>query len=237
MKDEQITEVADGVFAGIPYPYDGAMGAVVGAERSLVIDGTSYPLFARDFIADVEARTRAQPATSFVTHRHFDHFAGLAAFDGSIIASRLTRRVLETYDETWLKTNTERWIAGGLLRTEYLGTPTVRLPDLLFSGEVTVDLGGITVELIHIGGHCTDLAVAWVPTTGTLFASDAIGNGRDLYLDESDAIAWIVALEKLAELPVRVVVPGHGPIGDRSLLDAQIAALRSVDPQARRRSA
>jgi glyoxylase-like metal-dependent hydrolase (beta-lactamase superfamily II) len=237
VNDERIQEVVPDVFVGIPYPYDGAMCVVVGSETTLIMDGTSYQDFAKEFVDEVESRTRVQRRLCALTHRHFDHWAGLAAFDESIIAPRETREILDTYDQEWLTTNTTQWIDAGMLETEWLGTPRVRLPDILFDNQVSIDLGGLTVELIHIGGHVTDIAVAWIPERGVLFAADAIGNGRDLYLDESDGPSWIAALERISALPITTVVPGHGPVGDRSLIDAQLESLRTADHDAPRRSA
>lgn len=234
---ERIQEVAPGVFVGIPYPYDGAMAMVVGDTHTLVVDGTSYRLFAEQMMAEVERRTRPQRRILALTHRHFDHFAGLAAFPEPILAPAGTRDALTTYDAAWIDENVPYWIEHDMLKTEWLGTPEVRLPEINFADRVSIDLGGLTVEMIHVGGHVDEIAVAWIPDREVLIASDTIGNGRDLYLDESNGPAWIDAMRRLQQLPAAVVVPGHGPVGGHSLIDSQLEALERADHDAPRRSA
>lgn len=226
MKTGQLEQVSETTFVGIPYPFDGAMAAVVGEELTLVVDGTSYPLFAEQFVSEVEQRADRRRRVLVLTHRHFDHFAGLAAFEEPILAPRLTREVLEEYDSTWLEQNVGQWLEHGLLKPELLGDPRVRLPQLQFEGPMRIDLGGTVAELIPVGGHVPDIAVVYLPDEEVLIASDAVGNGRDLFLDESDADDWIAALERLSERAVTTVVPGHGPIGGRDLLRQQLDTLQ-----------
>jgi len=222
MNDDQFQRVGSRVHVGIPRPYDGAMAAVVGDDFLLVVDGTSYAPFAAEFVARVESERGVRPRILVVTHQHFDHFAGLNAFTEPIIATRLTEEILRRYDQRWLDENLAVWKERDMVITELLGEPAVRLPSILIDGPVRLDLGGVTADVLPVGGHVPDLAVVHVAGEGVLLASDMIGNGRDLIFDDSDLGAWAAALERFAALPITTVVPGHGPVAGPELLQQQL---------------
>lgn len=226
MSPDQVQRIGERIYIGIPRPYDGAMAVVVGDDRTLVVDGSSYAPFAVELVEHVEAAHGSRPRLLVLTHQHFDHFAGLAAFDEPIMATSMTKEILETYDQAWLDENLASWKANDMVITDLLGEPAVRIPTRVCDETVQLDLGGVIAEFIPVGGHVPDLAVVNVVSEGTLIASDMIGNGRDLIFPDSHLDDWERALERfLAEPPVHVV-PGHGPIGGPELLTAQLDAVR-----------
>jgi glyoxylase-like metal-dependent hydrolase (beta-lactamase superfamily II) len=71
--------------------------------------------------------------------------------------------------------------------------------------------GGRTIELTAWPTAHTnnDLTVS-DPATGTLFAGDLVFLDRLPTID-GDAVGWLKVMERLADVPARRVVPGHGP--------------------------
>jgi cyclase len=111
---------------------------------------------------------------------------------------------------------------------ELVREPRAVLPTIVFDDRLIVHVGGTAVELIHVGGHCADLTVAYVPSRRVLFASDDVVNGKEAYVGDGDLVTWIDALRRLRERPVELVVPGHGPVGGPELLEAQIQQLEGL---------
>lgn len=93
------------------------------------------------------------------------------------------------------------------------------------------DLGGERVEVRYPGpAHSPDNVVVWFPSRGVLFggcmvrsAESTLGN-----LGSADIHAWPRAIDSLRALHARVVVPGHGEVGDEALLEHTAALLTSA---------
>ena len=66
-----------------------------------------------------------------------------------------------------------------------------------------------------------DLAV-YVPSEGVLFAGDLVFRGRVPFVGEADSRRWIASLDQLLKLPVKVIVPGHGPYSTEPRADLQL---------------
>ena len=87
---------------------------------------------------------------------------------------------------------------------------------LTFSGELTLQVGGREVQLLEIGPMHThgDLMV-YVPDAKTLFASDALFIGSTPVIWAGPVENWLKALDKILDMEVLTIIPGHGPITDK----------------------
>jgi cyclase len=226
---ETIERVADGVWVGIPDFAEGAMGAVVDDGEMLVVDSTSYNVFAERFVATVgEAEGCRGPTFLYITHRHFDHFGGANAIHAPVIGHRLTREAMLRYTPEWLDRNVANWIELDMVIPELVRDPTVVLPQILFDTNLTVQVGETAVEIEHVGGHCSDQTMAYVPRHKVLFASDNLIHGKPPYTGDGDLVTWIDVLRRQQEREIEVVVPGHGPVGGPELLETAIAELEEL---------
>jgi len=63
--------------------------------------------------------------------------------------------------------------------------------------------------------------VAWLPKHGVLFTGDACVTGAFNYTGDSDTASWITVLNSIAELPVKLLAPGHGELGDKNIIAKQ----------------
>jgi cyclase len=223
---EIVAPVADHVWVGIPGPGEGAMAALVDGESMLVLDTTSYNVFAERFVRQVaDAEGCPGPTSLYISHRHFDHFAGADAIDAPVIGHWLTRAVMSRYTPEWMSRNIAEWTRLGMVVPELLRDPQVVLPEILFDARLDVQVGDSVVRLLHMGGHCTDQTVAFLPKQRVLFASDNIIHEKPAYTGDGDLFTWIEALRRFKQLDVDVVIPGHGSVGGPELIDAQIEYL------------
>lgn len=226
---EIIEPVAEHVWVGIPGPGEGAMAAVVGGESMLVLDTTSYNVFAERFVAQVaEAEGCPGPTLLYISHRHFDHFAGADAIDAPVVGHWLTRAVMARYTPDWMERNIAEWTRLGMVIPELVRDPKVVLPEILFDSHLEVKVGDSVVQLMHLGGHCTDQTAAYFPEQRVLFASDNIIHEKPAYTGDGDLFTWIEALRRFQRLDVEVVIPGHGSVGGPELIDAQIDYLEEL---------
>lgn len=226
---ETIEQVAESVWVGIPGYAEGAMAAVAEDGAMLVLDSTSYTVFAERFVAEVaKAAGVPGPTLLYISHRHFDHFGGASVIHAPVIGHRLTRAAIARFDQDWIDRNVAEWTKLGMVVPALVRDPRPILPTILFEDRLVLHIGESVVELLHVGGHCADQTVAYLPNQRVLFASDNIIHGKEPYVGDGDLVTWIEALRLLGERPLEVVIPGHGPVGGPELIGAQIAVLEGL---------
>ncbi|MGB5809324.1 MAG: MBL fold metallo-hydrolase [Polyangiales bacterium] len=110
------------------------------------------------------------------------------------------------------------------------------LPNRVFEGQLSLRVGSKRVELIEVGpAHTLGDAVVWVPEDKTLFTGDILFKDAHPIIWQGPVSNWIAACERLLELDVETVVPGHGPLTDKSGLRETLHYLRVLTDQTRLR--
>jgi cyclase len=108
-------------------------------------------------------------------------------------------------------------------RDEYYEDPNKG--DLVFTGDLTLRVGGHTFELIHTPGHTPGQVAVYVPEERVVFTGDTVFSGCQTWLMTSNVDQWVAALERISELDVDFVVPGHGPVTTKKYLATQRSVL------------
>jgi len=228
-------KVAEGVYAFVAGTGEispanrgnvGNSGFIVGPTGVIVIDtGISYR-HGRRMLAAI-GRVTAKPVELVViTHAVQEFLFGNAAFEEhgiAILAHGETTALMKARCAHCLDN------LRPILGDELEGTRLV-LPQRQVSTSATIEAGGRTLELLYLGWASTpgDLAV-FDRTTGTLFAGGLVALNRIPEIRDSDFEGWIRALETLRELPVKHVVPGHGPVSGPDAIRATADYLRALD--------
>ncbi|RMI31275.1 MBL fold metallo-hydrolase [Nocardia stercoris] len=207
--------------------WDCTTGLVVGSRAALLIDtGSSLREGAR-LRADARA-LGANVAHIALTHPHFDHVFGTAAFPAATVygAAGVEQVFATGADE--LRADAVRY---GLdpddaaEAAETLVTPTESV-----LGSRTVDLGGIAVRLTNVGpGHTAQSLAVLVPgTPAIVFCGDLVEESDEPQAGP-DAVPrqWPAALDRLLELGGAHAryVPGHGAVVDAAFVRAQRTTL------------
>jgi cyclase len=108
-------------------------------------------------------------------------------------------------------------------REEYYQDPNKGT--IVFTGDLVLRVGGTTFRCLHTPGHTPGQLAVHVPEEGVVFTGDTIFNQCQTWLMTSDIEGWLAALERIRRLGFEHLVPGHGPVTDRSALDDQRAIL------------
>jgi glyoxylase-like metal-dependent hydrolase (beta-lactamase superfamily II) len=216
----QWIELADGVLVRRYAELDLSMGLVIGESSCLVVDTRSDPAQGAELRAAVGEITR-QPCTVVLTHAHFDHCLGTAAFLPAPVWAH--PRCREDLARGGAAQHAEALACASAQRIPHdpaLVRPVV--PDHLVTEPVEVDLGGRRVLLTHPGlGHTEGDIAVWSPDTGVLFAGDLVEQGADPDFTDAYPLDWPTAVTELLRLHPRIVVPGHGDAVDASFTAAQ----------------
>ncbi len=217
------------------------LGVVTGANGSLVVDAGNSPAHARVLLDHMAAAGLPAPRFLALTHWHWDHWFGTAAFDAPAIAHAATRRtLLEQAAWDWSDAALDGRVEQGIeiafcrdmLKAELPDRSDLVLhaPDVDFTGELTIDLGGITCRLLHVGGdHATDSVIVHVPEAGVVFLGDC--RYDDIYhAPPRLTAATILSLyDRLLALDAAWYLGGHEPEPiARAALVAESELVRSI---------
>jgi cyclase len=92
---------------------------------------------------------------------------------------------------------------------------------IVFTGDLTLSVGDKTFRILHTPGHTPGQVAVHVPEERVVFTGDTIFNDCQTWLMTSDVDQWIGALERIGELDVDHVIPGHGPVTTPQYLAVQ----------------
>ena len=95
-------------------------------------------------------------------------------------------------------------------RDEYYQDPNKG--SIVFTGNLTLRVGGHTFELIHTPGHTPGQVAVHVPEERAVFTGDTIFSECQTWLMTSNVDQWLAALDVVESLDVDHLIPGHGPV-------------------------
>jgi cyclase len=208
-----VEEVAERVFAYVQP--DGGWclnnaGIVRGSERALLVDTAATEHRARLLRAETE-RLGAAPDLVVNTHFHGDHTFGNCVFPTALhVGHELTRTLVE---EAGLHL-TKLWP-----QVDW-GSLTPAPPKLTYRRAMTLHLGDIRAELMHLGpAHSPDDTVVWLPEQSVLFTGDLVLSRVTPFVVMGSLDGSLRAIEALRDLGARTLVTGHGPVTGPDVLD------------------
>ncbi len=108
-------------------------------------------------------------------------------------------------------------------RDEYYADPNKG--QIVFTGDLTLRVGDHTFDLIHTPGHTPGQVAVHVPEERAVFTGDTVFSECQTWLMTSNVDEWIAALDRVSELDVDYVIPGHGPVTTKEYLYTQRAML------------
>ncbi len=160
------------------------LGLISGHNGSLVIEAGNSPAHAQLLLDQIG---RLPPIRYLcLTHWHWDHVFGINAFHVPTLAHTETKRIVKQMAAwDWSDAALDQRVAAGL-EIEFcrdmikLELPdrrhlVIRPPDITFDSQVEIDLGGLTCQLIHVGGdHAHDSTIIYVPEEKVVFLSDCL---------------------------------------------------------------
>ncbi|WP_379130200.1 MBL fold metallo-hydrolase [Paenibacillus sp. sgz500958] len=163
------------------------LSAIMGERRTLLMDAGNSPVHAELFRQELNRRGFRQPDILALTHWHWDHTFGMSAWDIPVVAHEGTAQALgalaglDGSDESLNRLAGEGVISEqsvAHIALEYGENRSIRVvePDILFRDRISIDLGGISCELVHVGGdHSGDSCFLYVKEEQILFLGDALG--------------------------------------------------------------
>ena len=164
-----------------------------------------------------------------LTHKDSDHYFGMSEIQkhgATVISHEHTAEYITANDD--LSTNP---IAIRIRKryhpVDVLGEVIVSRPERTIIQDTTLDLGE-EIQLLSVPGHTPGDIAVYHPRSKVLFAGDAVLEGMDPYIrpDSINIDTWIGNLERLKELDIEWILPGHGALSKPDIIDSNITYLR-----------
>ena len=162
------------------------------------------------------------------THSNGDHTFGNQLVEGAqIVSSSACAREMREQGEPLAPGSIRReWarmgIAGAFFQ-EVMGSVfsadgiVLALPTRTFDDRLSLRVGSKEVQLIEVGpAHTDGDVIAYVPADRTVFTGDIVFVEGHPIVWAGPVSNWIRACDLMLGLDIETVVPGHGPITDKS---------------------
>jgi cyclase len=217
-------------------------GLIVEGSETLLVDTLMDLKLTREMLDRMRA---AVPAAVHIgslvnTHSNPDHTNGNQLVgDAQIVSS--TACLAEMREQSSTPRYPMTGEAGAFFqevlgsRFDFSNIKTV-FPSRTFDGELTLHIGNKEVRLLELGpAHTRGDIVVYVPADRIVFTGDILFVGGHPVIWAGPVNNWIRACETILAWDVETVVPGHGPITDKTGVRALKQYLEYVRDESRTR--
>lgn len=200
---------------------------VIGDTGAIVVD-TGFTDEIGSMLAKQVTKLTAKPVTHVInTHHHGDHSLGNTAFsDAQILSSEQCRKLALEYGADWI--SIVESAAGRKFPNTKVITASVTYPQ---NSKTDLTLAGVKMQFwIPEAAHTMGDMMIWLPDDQVLLAGDVLVNKVTPSFRDAKLKEWINALAEIQSLPIKTIVPGHGPLmtkQDAAAMHQRMASLYS----------
>jgi glyoxylase-like metal-dependent hydrolase (beta-lactamase superfamily II) len=218
--------------AAAPAGEAGNVGLLVGRRAALVVDAGASHRQGVAVLAALRRVTDVPVRLAVISHAQPEFLFGAAALQAAgipLLAQRQTADLIAGRCAACLERFRQSYGNVAMAGSQ------VPVPDRAAAGDSSFDLGEREVRILDFGWASTpgDLAVLDLKN-GILFAGGLVLVGRVPAIRDARLAAWIAALDRIATLPVRQIVPGHGPVVGANGVAPMRAYLIELEAEVRR---
>jgi glyoxylase-like metal-dependent hydrolase (beta-lactamase superfamily II) len=204
--------------------YDTNSGIFLSAGQACLIDPGIYPDEIEVLIRFLEEQ-EVKAQVLVLTHSHWDHILGPERFPGVPVVAQESYLSEREIAGSRIRQDIARWEEhSGIERDEPFRFPQ---PDQVFAISTTLELGTLSLKLVHAPGHASDELVAYDLGSGALWAGDMLSDLEIPFVSDS-LLAYERTLDTLTTWDIRLVVPGHGhPAVDPAEIEGRLTEDRN----------
>lgn len=170
-----------------------------------------------------------------LTHHHSDHVFGMRAMQekgAKVIAHKVVKASFIEFDGKRYKRFLVERAGWSIEKGDMIfGDVILSEPDQLIEQDTILNFDSEEIHLVLTPGHTTDSISVYHPKSKTLFAGDTIYEGMRLttrFGGPEEWKLWISHLERLKQLEIDTIVPGHGKLCSVKEIDRNIAYLKEL---------
>lgn len=236
-------------------------GIVDLGDATMIFDPFMTPEAAEDLKKVSELLTGHKIKYVVNSHFHNDHIGGNQVFDkANIISTERTRELIAKFqpeeiadDKTAAPLQLEKikskntsamthheldenkmWM--GYFEALVTSNDSLKtiLPDITFKDQLILHESKRTVKLLSYGeGHTQSDLFLYLPDEQISFLGDLLFVQNQPWLGDGDPDKWKTYLDSIAHLNIKILVPGHGPVGNISNIDTMKLYFESVNNAAK----
>ncbi|MEK5173524.1 MBL fold metallo-hydrolase [Heyndrickxia sp. FSL W8-0496] len=198
------------------------LAAVKGSQRTLLIDAGNSQNHAKLFLKQLEER-QIKGDYLALTHWHWDHVFGMSEMIVPKICYAETKEKIEemqllSWEDEFLDERVKEGIeipfCADAIKKELGNNRVIHLPvpEITFDCQLTIDLGGVTCFIEHIGGdHSSDSSIVYIPEEKVLFLGDCMY--ANLYSEKWNYTVeeTLQLLDKLEKYDAEIIFQSHTP--------------------------
>ncbi len=230
----QIHEIAPGVFIITKlvhfFAKIGVNAGIIHTPESLIFIDSGMSAFSGAYLWNFakERMNGTEDLYLILTHKDTDHCFGMNEIrkhGATVIAHEHTAEVINTGRDLTKNVIAER-VRKKYYPDDVLGEVIFSKPDQTITQDTILNLGD-EIQILSIPGHTPGDIAVYHPRSKVLFAGDAILEGMDPYIrpDSISIRTWIRNLERLTELDIEWILPGHGALSKPDIIDYNILFL------------
>jgi alkyl sulfatase BDS1-like metallo-beta-lactamase superfamily hydrolase len=250
--EARVEELAPGLFLATGYDLANTI-LIQTDDGNVVVDVSMSPARAQE-VKDALMKVAPGPTRAIIyTHSHLDHVGGASVWveEGTEIwaTDAFFPHLMKQYG-SFRKAETKRAalmhatdLPLAQLPCSSLGKRVdlvaalktgVRAPTHTFSGETTLEVGGVTIDLVEAHGETHDQLFVWLPTMGALLPGDnyyaAFPNLYTIRGTSPRPVkAWISSLDKMRRRQPVILVPSHTqPLYGQGVIEAALRDYRDA---------
>ncbi|NHJ48689.1 MAG: MBL fold metallo-hydrolase [Asgard group archaeon] len=181
-------------------------GVVVMKDYLIAMDPSPEAETAPIFRENIEKHYDLPVKYLFVTHYHNDHTKGMSAFNDCII------------------------VTSSQLGDYLISRKRYPLPEIMFDDKLVIKSGPYEVSFHYAGGHTACSAYSYFPRDKVIFLGDLLFSDEFPWAGDvsSNPDQWIAVFNDILQMDFDYVVPGHGPLCDKSEIKKQLQLLEEL---------
>lgn len=209
----------------------GVNAGIIQTPESVIFIDSGMSAYSGEFLWSLAEKRMngSEKIYLILTHKDTDHCFGMNELvkRGAIVISHAhTAEHLEANGDLSIHPIATR-ILEEYANEEVLGEAIISIPQQTIANDIELDLGE-EFQILVVPGHTPGDIAVYHPRSKTLFAGDAILEGMDPYIrnDSIELETWILHLERLKQLDIDWICPGHGELSKPDIIDTNIDFLK-----------
>ncbi len=227
-------QIAPGIYVETGYRAVN-VGAIVTDKGLIVVDVPPFPADARRWRLRLAQLNPSQILFVINTDGHRDRVLGNHWFDAPVIAHETVGEKLRGYNGTFPQAFIDALVARDPGAAEDLAHVRVVVPEITFARKLLLHIGGRTIVLMHMPGPTSGSIWVMCPAEAVVFTGASVVSGIHPNLTEAETRAWLESLVELRRdrFRARMIVPGRGPVTDKSATEPISNYLRQIRTRVR----
>jgi len=182
---------------------------IIGDNGAIVVD-TGFTDEIGAMLAAQFAKLTDKPITFVInTHHHGDHTLGNVAFaNATVLSSEQCRKLALAHGAEWIA------IIEGIAERKFPNTKVIAA-SMTYpqNSKSELMIEGVRMQFwVPEAAHTLGDMMIWLPDDQVLLSGDVMVNQVTPSFRDARLKEWIQALGEIQSLPIKTIVPGHGPL-------------------------